>query len=149
MRKVFYVVTFFGVGLFPFVLRAGAPKIGTEPKVESVQSVIDRVKLKNPDLPIRLFAQGKNVTVNIVTPAAPLKAHYHSRHEEVIYIIQGKGRMRLGDKTWELKAGDIIYIPAKTVHAFTPEGGDCRALSLFGPAFDGKDRIFVREKNSR
>ena len=144
MKKSFCAAGFF-MCLATGWLRAETPKIVSEAKVESVQSVIERVKLKNPNLPIRLFAQGKNLTVNVVTPTTPLKPHLHARHEEVIYLIQGKGKMRLGDKTWELKAGDIVYIPLKTLHAFTPEGGDCRALSLFAPAFDGKDRVFVKE----
>jgi len=140
-------ITFLGLGLFLLgsTLWAEAPKTQTTAKVESVQSVIDHVKLQNPNLPIRLFAQGKKATVNVVTPTGPLKAHYHQTHEEVVYIIKGRGKMRLGDKDQDVKEGDIIYIPVKTVHSFVPEGGDCRVLSIFAPAFDGKDRIFVEE----
>src|SRR6185369_10124641 len=101
-----------GVGI---LLLLGLSRVGADlakspkqPKVESVQSVIDRVKLKNPDLPIRLFAQGENLTVNVVTPSRPLKAHLHAVHEEVIYVLQGHGKMRLGKKTREVKAGDIV-----------------------------------------
>jgi len=143
MRKFFY---FSMIALFGLVIPLSNAKTNqTEAKIQSVQWVIDHVKPQNPNVPIRLFEQGEKVTVNVVTPTTPLKAHYHATHEEVVYIIRGHGKMRLGDKTQEVQAGDIIYIPRKTVHSFVPEGGDCQALSIYAPAFDGKDRIFVEK----
>jgi len=59
--------------------------------------------------------------------------------------VKGQGKMTLGDKTQDVKEGDIIFIPRKTLHSFLPEGGDCRILSIFAPAFDGRDRIFLKE----
>jgi quercetin dioxygenase-like cupin family protein len=146
MRRFLYtalgLVLVFAMG----TVKAEAPKPQDDPKIASVQSVIENVKLKDPNIPIRLFAQGRKLTVNVVTPAAPLKAHYHAKHEEAVYVIRGKGKMTLGDKTRDVKAGDIVFIPRKTPHSFAPEGSDCQVLSVFGPAFDGKDRIFIEEK---
>jgi len=140
MKKGLVVLFILGLSFHPLGAQTQVPKI------QSVQWVIEHVKLQNPNVPIRLFQQGEKVTVNVVTPKTPLKAHYHATHEEVVYIIRGHGKMRLGDKDEEVKAGDIIYIPKKTVHSFIPLSGDCQALSIFAPAFDGKDRVFVEEK---
>jgi quercetin dioxygenase-like cupin family protein len=114
--------------------------------LQSVQSIIETVKLENPNLPIRHFVQGEHATVNIVTPKTAMKPHYHATHEEIAYIIRGHGKMRLGDEVKPAKAGDVMFIPKKTVHTFIPESDDCISLSIFAPAFDGKDRIFVEEE---
>ncbi len=143
MKRIIAGMGFLALVGFPAFLKAQTIKPQDNPKIQSVQSVIDHVKLQNPNLPIRLFAQGRKMTVNVITPKEPLKAHYHATHEEVVYVIKGYGKMTLGDKTQDVKEGDIIFIPRKTLHSFTPEGGDCQVLSVFAPAFDGKDRVFL------
>ena len=140
--KIFVFVIVLGSTAFS---RAETPKAQDDPKIQSVQSIINHVKLQSADFPIRLFAQGRKLTVNVITPSEPIKAHYHATHEEVVYIVKGQGKMTLGDKTQDVKEGDIIFIPRKTLHSFLPEGGDCRIISIFAPAFDGRDRIFLKE----
>ncbi len=135
------------VGVVGVVVFLWAQAALPQPKLESVQSIIERVKLENPNLPIRNFVQGEHATVNIVTPKTAMKPHYHATHEEIAYIIRGHGKMRLGDEVKPAKAGDVMFIPKKTIHTFIPESDDCIALSIFAPAFDGKDRVFVEEKN--
>jgi quercetin dioxygenase-like cupin family protein len=128
--------------LGPILLAADSPRRG-EPLVENLRSVIERVKLQPGAVPVRLFAQGEKLTVNVVTPTSPIPAHTHAKHEEVVYVVKGSGTMELAGEKKGVREGDIIYIPRKTVHAFTPKGKDCQVLSIFAPAFDGKDRIFV------
>jgi len=127
--------------LGPILLAADSPRRGS--LVENIRSVIERVKLQPGAVPVRLFAQGEKLTVNVVTPISPILAHYHAEHEEVVYVVKGSGTMELAGEKKGVKEGDIIYIPRKTVHSFTPKGKDGQVLSIFAPAFDGKDRIFV------
>jgi len=45
--------------------------------------------------------------------------HYHSKIHEVLGIARGKGRVRFGGnkgRTFTLKAGDIVALPAGTGH---------------------------------
>ena len=35
----------------------------------------------------------------------------HNNHEEVFYIINGTGKIKIGNEEARLKDGDIIYIP--------------------------------------
>ena len=140
--KILAFVIIFGSAAFS---RGEAPKVQDDPKVQSIQSIINHVKLQSADFPVRLFAQGRKLTVNVITPSEPIKAHYHATHEEVVYIVKGAGKMTLGDKTQEVKEGDVVFIPRKTLHSFAPQGGECQILSIFAPAFDGRDRIFLKE----
>jgi mannose-6-phosphate isomerase-like protein (cupin superfamily) len=43
---------------------------------------------------------------------------YHSKNiEEILYVLQGEGILKIGDKPHEIKPGDVIYIPSKTPHS--------------------------------
>lgn len=116
-----------------------------EPKLMSVDSVLKHIKpLENS--PVRIFAQGEHCTVNVIQTKSQIKAHYHAKHEEVVYVVSGSGTMRLGNRMQRVKSGDLMYIPKNTVHGFTPQSVECVVVSIFSPSFDGKDRIFVDEK---
>lgn len=73
-----------------------------------------------------------------------VKKHKHATHTENVYILDGEGEMLLGDKTFKVKKGDIIFIPMNTVHALKVTSSiPVKVLSVQSPRFDGKDRIFV------
>ena len=48
--------------------------------------------------------------------------HVHSREDETFYVVSGELEMVLGDKTYNAKAGDFVYIPRGTVHRFKNVG---------------------------
>ncbi len=67
--------------------------------------------------------------------------HIHSREDESFYIVSGSLEIRLGDKTYQAKRGDFVYIPRGTVHSFKNVGGDTAVqLVTFVPA--GIERFF-------
>lgn len=73
-----------------------------------------------------------------------VKKHKHVTHTENVYILEGEGEMLLGDKTFKVKKGDIIFIPMNTVHSLNVTSTiPVKVLSVQSPHFDGKDRIFV------
>ena len=39
-------------------------------------------------------------------------AHYHMLEEEHMWIVEGTSTLRLGDKTYEVRAGDFVSFPA-------------------------------------
>ena len=43
--------------------------------------------------------------------------HVHSREDESFYIVSGSLEILLGDKTYQAKRGDFVYIPRGTVHS--------------------------------
>jgi uncharacterized RmlC-like cupin family protein len=54
-----------------------------------------------------------------IPPDGRSTAHYHRRHESIIYVLSGKAAMWYGDglrKRLTVRAGDFLYIPANTPH---------------------------------
>jgi len=73
-----------------------------------------------------------------------VKPHKHLQHSEHVAVLDGTGEMTLGEKKFEIKKGDVIFIPKNTVHAVKTTGKvPLKVLSVQAPAFDGKDRIFI------
>jgi mannose-6-phosphate isomerase-like protein (cupin superfamily) len=73
-----------------------------------------------------------------------VKAHKHVFHSEQVMVIDGEGQMRLGEKNFPIKKGDVIFIPKNTLHAARSTGKiPLKVLSVQSPVFDGSDRIFV------
>lgn len=90
---------------------------------------------------------GEYATVNVWQLTKTIPAHYHNAHEEYVLVLEGEGEVRLGKETRRLRPGDLLRIPKKTVHRVTARGEKpFRGISIFAPAFDGKDRVFVDEK---
>lgn len=115
------------------------------PRLDSAVGVADALKKAHPDKGAHIFAEGVNATVNLINTSSPVPAHYHAKHDETVVIVRGWGTMRLGDQERVVRAGDLMFIPQGTPHAFTPHGDDVVAVSVFSPKFDGKDRIIIGE----
>jgi quercetin dioxygenase-like cupin family protein len=74
-----------------------------------------------------------------------VKLHKHVNHTEQVVILEGEGTMQLGGKNIFVKKGDIIFIPANTVHSLSVESLDpMKVLSTQSPYFDGKDRELIQ-----
>lgn len=73
-----------------------------------------------------------------------VKKHKHVTHTEHVYVLEGEGEMLVGDKTIQVKKGDIVFIPKNTIHSLKATSKTpVKVLSIQSPNFDGKDRIFV------
>lgn len=73
-----------------------------------------------------------------------VKKHYHAEHTENLYILEGEGRFYLGNKVYDIKAGDYFQIPRKSIHSVKVKSKiPLKALSVQSPEFFGKDRVFV------
>lgn len=72
-----------------------------------------------------------------------VKLHKHLQHSEHVVVLEGKGQMTLGNKGFEIKKGDVVFI-TKTTHAVISTGDvPLKVLSIQAPKFDEKDRVFI------
>ncbi|GBC71378.1 Acireductone dioxygenase [Candidatus Calditenuaceae archaeon HR02] len=49
------------------------------------------------------------------TPGSKTKSHTHN-HEQILFILRGRGYVGTVDQTWEVSEGDFVLIPAGLVH---------------------------------
>ena len=63
--------------------------------------------------------------------------HYHSRINEVLGIARGKGQVRFGGdrgRTYRLKAGDVVVLPAGTGHECLDASKDFLVVGAYPPS---------------
>lgn len=67
--------------------------------------------------------------------------HIHSREDESFYVVKGSLEITLGNKVYQAKAGDFVYVPRGTLHRFRNSGkGTAVQLVTFVPA--GMEKFF-------
>jgi uncharacterized protein YjlB len=125
----------------------------------------DGVIPNNPDLPVVLYRTPVRL-VDAFEPAAVFEdlfehngwgdswrdgvydyVHYHSRIHEVLGIARGRGRVQLGGlrgRTFELKAGDVVILPAGTGHQCRGASKDFLVVGAY-PPFGKYDECTTRE----
>ena len=70
-------------------------------------------------------------------------------HDELLYVLEGTGRMRIGESYYDFKPGIILYVPQDTIHGGVING-ELRTVSVYTPKFDirNPDRVFVDEQGN-
>ena len=69
-----------------------------------------------------------------LVPPGRAPDHFHT-YDEVIYILEGEGRLHIGGEQAELRAGSCIHLPARLVHCLENTGEtELRLLGVFRPA---------------
>jgi mannose-6-phosphate isomerase-like protein (cupin superfamily) len=60
--------------------------------------------------------------------------HYHERHVDSFYVLDGELEFTLGDETVRAGSGAYVLVPPGVVHAFTNPGpGRARFLNVHAP----------------
>lgn len=66
--------------------------------------------------------------------------HRHERSEEIYHFLAGSGIMELGDRCFEVAAGDTVHIAPGTPHALVNTGeGELRLLCCCAPPYSDED----------
>lgn len=60
----------------------------------------------------------------VLEPGGRIPAHFHPDIEHEQYVMRGEMTMGLDDETVTAKAGDVVFIPAKTVHWYQNDGDE-------------------------
>jgi len=76
----------------------------------------------------------------ILPPGASVTPHHHEVIEEIYYVIEGQGVMKIDGEEREVGEGDAIYIPRLARHTLTNTGeAPMKILLVCGPAFFHED----------
>jgi mannose-6-phosphate isomerase-like protein (cupin superfamily) len=78
-------------------------------------------------------------------PGATTTPHYHPITEEIYYLLEGSGRMTIGDQSREVGPGDAIAIPPGAVHSITNSGSETlKFLCCCAPGYEDHDTVLVQ-----
>lgn len=65
------------------------------------------------------------------------EAHLHPHAEETVIVLEGRGLHQIGERVYEIAAGDVVLIPRGAVHAAKATGGEeLRIIWVLGGAGD-------------
>lgn len=74
------------------------------------------------------------------------REHYHVNTEEIYYITQGNGRIRIEDETREVQAGDAIAILPGRKHKLWNTGKETlRLLCCCAPPYEHEDTVMTEK----
>jgi len=117
----------------------------------SISQNIVNVKDLKPDqeydnILVKKLDTDSNSTSFIIWVKKGVKAHKHENHSEVLYVLNGEGKMTIGDSTSIIKTGDYFRIPKNTFHSLEVISDEAiKVISVQAPEFFGKDRIFKED----
>ena len=79
-----------------------------------------------------------------VPAGGPTDAHFHHVSEEIYFFTSGRGRMRLGEETAEVRAGDTVVIAPGIEHKLWADGAeDLVLLCCCAPAYSDEDTVIT------
>jgi quercetin dioxygenase-like cupin family protein len=113
---------------------------------------LDIYRLDPPDtfsnIYVKKISGDSLVSCFVIWIKKEVPAHYHEYHSEHICLLEGEGRMTLGDSVFVIRPGDWVFIPKGVVHAFTCTSSlPAKVVSLQAPSFDGSDRRMPPKKD--
>ncbi|MFQ6080300.1 MAG: cupin domain-containing protein [Candidatus Bathyarchaeia archaeon] len=115
-------------------------------------SVVYEYDVKDIKLPrpyerfIKIFASPERGAKSLVSKYATFGAtiiyphttahpkHAHPTSEEILYVASGKGKAIIGEETFKVHPGVIIYVPPGTKHSFINESSETmKLLWIYAP----------------
>ncbi|MDG1889857.1 MAG: cupin domain-containing protein [Verrucomicrobiota bacterium] len=74
--------------------------------------------------------------------------HFHERSEEIYFILEGQGRMRIEDEEQVVQVGDAIAIPPGKRHKLWNTGKQSlRLLCCCAPCYEHEDTVVTEPKS--
>lgn len=90
--------------------------------------------------PAHHAVQHQSLAQATVAPGSATLLHRHRVTEEIYHITSGRGMMRLGTTTFEVRRGDTVVIAAGTAHNISNHGRlPLRILCACTPAYAHDD----------
>lgn len=77
-------------------------------------------------------------------PGCSTTPHRHPRTEEIYYILEGQGEMRIDDELRPVGVGDAIAIPPDAAHQITNTGSaPLKFLCCCAPGYEHDDTVLL------
>ena len=118
------------------------------------EKTIDRELWENeiaPGEPLKssTIVQSDLASYHLVQIRGEEERHRHDYHDVAIFFQSGNGLMFLGDKSFRVKQGAVIFVRHGVPHYFMNGGvTPAVAIMVYSPPYDKKDYIPVPEKKA-
>jgi oxalate decarboxylase/phosphoglucose isomerase-like protein (cupin superfamily) len=77
-----------------------------------------------------------------MTPGRKMRVHKHLNNDELIFINKGQGSLTLDENVYDVKAGDVVFVPRGVWHGLDNHGTeDLRMIFQYTPA--GFEQYFI------
>ena len=70
----------------------------------------------------------------MLAPGTEPPPHVHSREDELMYVLEGEFDVYVGQEAFKVEAGECVFLPRFTPHAFVIRSPRLRILALLTPA---------------
>jgi len=96
-------------------------------------------------LPSTVFSTNWNYADQVVIPAGSSIGPHKLKHiEELYYVMNGRGTVKVGDDSRAIRAGEAIPIAPQEMRSFSADGGEELELFVVGVALEGRKKIRKR-----
>lgn len=93
---------------------------------------------------VRRLRETAEVSVSLIRLAGAEQPHMHKDHDLVVVMLSGTARLHLGNRTVEVRPGDVMEIPRGVVHWAENTGPEASEVyAIFSPPYDGRDNLPV------
>jgi mannose-6-phosphate isomerase-like protein (cupin superfamily) len=94
------------------------------------------------------YLKTMNVSMTILHPGKETMGHEHDDSDEVVIVVDGKGRFQLDERRFDIETGDIMLVKAGQFHkTFNPTGEDLVILCVFNK-YEGRGKKVKQEPDS-
>ncbi len=106
--------------------------------VTHLRQLREQLKVINPEMRVATPFRGGNYQAGLIVfephAASDDKFITHPASDVIAHVLEGRGRLRLGEAEIALEPGSVCHIPANTAHDFVTEGD--APLELFYAVID-------------
>ena len=89
-------------------------------------------------------ARNQSLAEATVPAGGATAEHFHRETEEIYYFTAGRGRMKLGDETADVRAGDCVVIPPGMPHKLWASPDEPLVLlCCCAPAYSDVDTVIT------
>ena len=133
---------------------AGAAQWLTAPSDGApMASDIDKLLAKNPlganeNIKVVPLARSEHSAQVLVQVRDREPLHYHADSDITVFLVRGRGVLRLDRREHPVAAGDVLHVPRGVIHAYINQGPEVGvAIVSYSPAPGPDDRVLIKDRS--